>query len=103
MSPSDELHEPFELPELHEALLDKVWLARLEEDLATVASVEQVLPRPNVRTLVPPAPITVRDAFARLRSGELSGFQVRYHHAGEAWCDTLLARPDGVKLVRMRQ
>lgn len=103
MSDSGEPNEPFELAELHEALLDQAWLARLEEDLATVAIVEHVLPRPKLRTSVPPAPTTLREGFARLRAGELSGLQVRYQHAGEAWCDTLLVRPEGVRIVRMRQ
>jgi hypothetical protein len=103
MSSDEQSDAPLELAPIHEALLDAAWLTRLEEDLATVASIEQVLPRPRDRSLVPPASIGIREAFAALRAGAYVGLQVRYSHAGEAWCDTLLVRPEGVKLVRMRQ
>jgi|JI10StandDraft_1071094.scaffolds.fasta_scaffold408273_3 uncharacterized membrane protein len=91
------------LPELHEALLDDAWLARLEADLAALTVVDEVLPRARVRSLVPERGVTLAEGFARLRAGELIGLQVRYRHDGRAWCDTLLVRPEGTKLVRMQQ
>lgn len=104
MSDAPELRDARDLPELLEGELDATGLASLERDLASLARVDSVLPRPSARTLVPPAPVTLADGFARLRAGDLRGLQVRYVYAGEAWVDTLLALPHGgVRVVRMRQ
>lgn len=92
-----------ELPALHEAILDDPWLTRLEADLAALTIVDEVLPRTRARSLVPERGVTLAEGFARLRAGELSGLQIRYRHDGRLWCDTLLVRPEGTKLVRMEQ
>ena len=40
-------------------------------------------------------------AQAGLAAGDFRGVQVRYVYEGKEWCDTLLAAPGGVRLVRI--
>lgn len=100
--PVQELRDASDLPELHEGRFGPDELAALEADLAAFTELESVLPRPRVRSLVPPAPVSLSAGFAGLRDGTLRGLQIRYRHAGDHWCDTLLADSDGVRVVRMR-
>ena len=47
-----------------------------------------------------------RSRLAELRSalvdGTLSGLQIRYRHDGSDWIDTLLRRPQAIRLIRTR-
>ena len=53
---------------------------------------------------LPPAPaFTLEQARTRLAAGLLLGVQIRYAYEGHAWTDTLLRRPAGLTLVRIRE
>ncbi len=46
--------------------------------------------------------VTLPAALAGLQGGTVRRVQVRYRHGPDVWCDTLMARTDGARLVRMR-
>jgi hypothetical protein len=91
-----------ELPTLEEATLDEATLTELFTDLATVALVHEVrLKGAPWAHSVDGAP-AVDQALELLRTGSVRAVQVHYTHRGERWTDTVLPRPSGWRLVRMR-
>ena len=93
------------LPPVQQAPLDPATLAALFRDLAACTQVLAVTPRragpPQRET--PLTTISLAQAAAGLQSGEFRGVQIRYRYEGQNWCDTLMARPDGIRLVRISE
>lgn len=94
-----------DLPEMVSAALDGGALERLFEDLAyetTVLGVSLKFPDAG-----PDAPErgepTLRRARAALLSGEATGAQLRYVHAGVEWWDTVLRTGDAYRVVRVKK
>jgi hypothetical protein len=90
------------VPLMVEGLIDAATLRQLFADLATAAKIisirEKVAPTGYAATAeLPPA-----DALQRLLDGSSPATQVRYHHDGHEWTDTLLATPAGYRVVRCR-
>lgn len=89
------------LTDLHEGMLDSVALARLFDAVAAQAQVESVTLKGGQEQYAGPEQVSLDLAHAALASGRVHGVQLRYTWADRAWCDTLLRKPGGVRLVRI--
>jgi hypothetical protein len=90
------------LPPLQQTELDSATLAQLFSDLAQCTQVLEVVPRRNVRTLVPEPAISLDAAATALNAGTVRGIKIRYLYEGQEWTDTLLpVAPGRTRLVRI--
>jgi len=94
---------PLRLPALQQTILDVATTDALFRDLATCAQIHAVIPKQARNAHTGPDSITLEQARTRLASGLLLGVQIRYGFDGHTWCDTLLRRPSGLTLVRIRE
>ncbi len=87
------------LPPLQDDRVGQDVVERLLADLAAVARVLDVRVRGAgaARGAAAPSLAHAREALA---SG--GSVQLRYQHAGAAWCDTLMPSGDRVRIVRIR-
>jgi hypothetical protein len=95
---------PLNLPALQQTLLDPPTLAALFRDLAACTQIAAVLPKfagQSAHAHTGSATITLDAAREGLADGTLRGAQIRYRYQDQVWCDTLMARPDGIRLVRI--
>jgi hypothetical protein len=93
---------PLSLPALQQTLLDPSTLQTLFRDLAACAEIQSVTTRaPGPPRAVPPLVIDLDLARNGLLTGETRSVQIRYRHAGQTWCDTLMSSPAGTRLVRI--
>ncbi len=90
-----------QLPALTQAVLDPATLDALFRDLAACTEILAVVPKTAAQTMTAPVPIDLATARAGLASGQFRGVQVRYRYESKEWCDTLMATPAGVRLVRL--
>lgn len=91
--------ERIPLASLTSAELDADTLAALFSDLAELTQVDEVLIKGAPGTYAGVAGLT--EAARQLASGA-RGVQIRYVWQTQAWCDTLIQGPAGVRLVRNR-
>ena len=89
------------LPALQQTVLDAPTLEALFRDLAQCTQILAVVPKGAPQAYAPDRGIDLEAARAGLISGQFRGVQVRYRYEGQEWCDTLLATPGGVRLVRI--
>lgn len=94
--------EPRPLPDLHGAELDATTLARLFEDLADHAAVDEVVLKGAATSPAAPDRVTLETARAALTARAVRGAQVHYRWDGQRWCDTLLVTPGGWRVVRLQ-
>lgn len=97
---------PLNLPALQQTLLDPPTLAALFRDLAACTQVAAVLPKyagQPAQTHTGSDTITLDAAQEGLANGTLRGAQIRYRYENQVWCDTLMVRPDGIRLVRISE
>ncbi len=95
--------QPLRLPPLQQTLLDVATTDALFRDLAACTTVHAVIPKHAARSHTGTDTITLETARTRLAAGLLLGVQIRYSYDGHTWCDTLLRRPAGLTLVRIRE
>ncbi len=95
--------EPLRLPPLQQTVLDVATTDALFRDLAACTIIQAVLPKYARNQHTGPETLTLEQARTRLAAGLLLGVQLRYAYEGHAWTDTLLRRPAGVTLVRIRE
>lgn len=88
-------------PPVQQAVLDEATLDALFRDLAECTQVLAVVPKDAAQAMAADRAIGLADALPALRAGALRGVQVRYRWERKEWCDTLLATPAGVRLVRI--
>lgn len=94
---------PPDLPEMHTALLGEAEVEALFRDLEACAAVHEVNAKTAAQGCVPEAGrLTLVEARRLLLTRQVRGVQVRYRHHGAEWWDTLMVRPDGWQLVRLR-
>lgn len=91
-----------ELPELNVGTLDGETLERLLQDLAACAEVLEVQVKGSAEAHAQGGGLGLIEAGRLLIEGRARGVQVRYLFEEALWCDTLIAGPAGVRLVRMR-
>lgn len=94
---------PLCLPALQQTVLDVATTDALFRDLAACTQIHAVIPKYARSAHTGPASLTLERARTRLAAGLLLGVQIRYAYEGHAWCDTLLHRPAGLTLVRIRE
>lgn len=94
-----------ELPPVHQAVLDHETLLQLARDIEGCTELIDVSVKYGrdlraqecgVDALAP------GELVALVEAGQLAGVQLRYMFEGAQWWDTLLHRPDGVHLTRIR-
>jgi hypothetical protein len=51
----------------------------------------------------PDSRLTLAEAEQLIMTRAVRALQIRYQFGAEAWCDTLIPIPDGVRLVRIQQ
>jgi hypothetical protein len=95
--------EPLRLPPLQQTTLDVATTDALFRDIAACTTVQAVLPKYARNAHTGPDVLTLEQARTRLAAGLLLGVQIRYTFEGQAWTDTLLRRPTGLTLVRIRE
>lgn len=103
MSATSSTAEPLRLPPLQQTILDVATTDALFRDLAACTRVQAVLPKYARNQHTGPDSLTLEQARVRLAAGLLLGVQIRYAYDGDTWCDTLLRRPAGLTLVRIRE
>lgn len=102
-TPPAEVESPLRLPPLQQAVLDVPTTDALFRDLAACTKIHAVIPKYATRGYTAPESISLENARTRLAAGLLLGVQIRYGYDGHTWCDTLLRRPAGMTLVRIRE
>jgi hypothetical protein len=95
--------EPLRLPPLQQTVLDVATTDALFRDLAACTTIQAVIPKYARNAPTGSGTITLEQARTRLAAGLLLGVQIRYGYEGHSWCDTLLRRPAGLTLVRIRE
>lgn len=96
------MSEPaLKLPALQQTVLDAPTLEALFRDLAQCTQLLAVIPKGAPQAYVTEHGIDLDAAQTGLASGVFRGVQVRYRYDGQEWCDTLMATPAGVRLVRI--
>ena len=89
------------LPSLQQAFLDAATLARLVSDIQGLTVVDEVLLKGGGASMASTQRRTLAEAVDALQRGQVLGVQVRYRYQGQAWWDTLLRAPRGIRLVRI--
>ncbi|NMO14902.1 hypothetical protein HPC49_05960 [Pyxidicoccus fallax] len=89
------------LPSLQQAVLDAATLARLVSDIEGLTLVDEVLLKGGGASMASTQRSTLAEAVDALQRGQVVGVQVRYRYQGQAWWDTLLRAPQGIRLVRI--
>ena len=95
--------EPGSLPDVNSAILDADTLDALFGDLAADAEIQEISVKGGRTEHASIAAGGLEEARRLLAAGAIVGVQIRYRHSGQDWCDTLLATPAGVRLVRICQ
>jgi hypothetical protein len=85
---------------MREALLAPDDVRALLKDLQTHARVINTSLRSAVRQQTPSHSVPVEAAVEQLLSHAVNAIQIRYHHDGWDWTDTLLQTGSGFRLVR---
>lgn len=101
MNPAADPSSP--LPEMHAALLGPAELEALFHDLAACADIHEINAKTAPQGFVPETGrMNLAEARRLLLERQVRGVQIRYRHQGAEWWDTLMVRPDGWQLVRLR-
>ena len=90
-------------PEMYEGTLDSNGIEALFRDLEAYATVHHVQVRAANAAYTGGENIALTQAKQQLEDGQATAVQIRYEHEGDPWCDTLIARGDLVRIVRMKQ
>ena len=90
------------LPELHQGELDEPGLRQLFQDLEHHAEVLSVNAKSTSTATAGRERLSTADGLALLLHRAGTALQVRYRHDGAEWIDTLMERPAGWRIVRMR-
>ncbi|MAT16018.1 MAG: hypothetical protein CMJ46_12195 [Planctomyces sp.] len=94
-----------QLPPMREALLDTEQVAQLFADLAAFATdihlIQRSSPASRGTPMATATPKKLQSARQALLSGTIPRLQLRYQWSGQHWIDTLEAKPDGYRLVRI--
>lgn len=93
------MNEPIPLAQLTTADLDEATLASLFADIATLTTVDEVLVKGAETAYAGSAGL---EQARQLLVAGARGMQIRYRWNGEAWWDTLVRTPAGIRLVRTR-
>jgi hypothetical protein len=90
------------VPLMVEGLIDAATLRQLFADLAAAATIISIREKGAPTGYASTAELAPDDALTRLLNGSSRALQVRYHHDGYEWTDTILTTPAGHRVVRCR-
>ncbi len=90
------------VPLMTEGLIDAATLQQLMRDLQAAAQVTEVREKSGPIAYAAEGTITLETAIERLQSGQTRAIQVRYRFDGFDWTDTIMALPNGFRVVRCR-
>jgi len=93
------MNEP--LPDLQDALIDRATLWQLADDLEAHTQILDIRQKGGPVRRADTSEVTLREAFHALEARAVFGVQIAYHYQGVTWRDTLLATPEGLRIVRM--
>jgi hypothetical protein len=85
-----------------EGLIDAATLRQLFADLSASATILSIREKGAPTVYAATAELSPADALQRLLDKSSRATQVRYHHDGHEWTDTILAAPAGYRVVRCR-
>ena len=98
------MDEP-DLPELHESILDDDTVRDLVRDVSSLTKILEVIPKGGSEDYVAKNgklnSVDIELGRDLLLARQIRGLQIRYEHQGSQWWDTLIALPDGFKIVRI--
>lgn len=100
MSEPDNDHD-IDLPDVHEAFLDRETYESVLRDIATQTEVLDVLAKGASEEYAPEKDIGLDKARELFDAGIIRSFQMRYRWDGLEWRDTVMRTPEGVKIVRI--
>ena len=90
-----------DMPDVHEALLDREAYEQVLDDIAAETDILDVLAKGAPRRRAPEEDIGLRRARDLFEAGDIRAFQIRYRWEGLEWRDTVMRTPEGVKIVRI--
>ena len=96
-----------DLPELHESVLDPDTVHQLVHDISSLTEILEIIPKGASDKYVAD-PTTQKNGMDielgrdLLLAGQIRGLQIRYRHNSAQWWDTLIALPEGFKIVRIQ-
>ncbi len=92
-----------EIPDLHEATLDRELCEKLFQDIVGHCRVFEIRLKEHPERMVrPTGTISVFDAYELLSTGKIRGVQITYGHQGQEWRDTVIGSADCFRLVRIK-
>lgn len=94
--------KPQDLPELRSGVLDDNGVVALFRDIRTLTRVDGIVVKDRPGRVGNGSSVCLEEAERLVLAREVRGVQIRYHHDGAEWWDTLMCAPDGVRLVRIR-
>lgn len=90
------------LPEMRDAVLSAEDLQALAADLAALTHITGILEKGVATSHAESSPPSLQTAIERLTTGHVRAIQIRYQYDSHEWTDTLMALPQGFRLVRCR-
>lgn len=97
----EEIGDDVPLPPVQDAVLDAAFVDRLFADVGACTELLSVTTKGGAELRAGGEGTTLAEAHAALSAGVVLGVQLRYRHEGRAWCDTILRRADGFRVVRI--
>jgi hypothetical protein len=89
------------LPVVYQGTIDETTARQVLADIAALARVLSVQVK-GAEHRHARGGMTLDAASTAWQAGAVGSLQVRYHHDGSEWCDTLLRGPAGIRIVRIR-
>lgn len=89
------------LPPICDVLVDAATIDQLFFDIAAAAELIGVTRKARGAQRADDDALDLAAAHAALRAGTVGAVQLRYRHAGEEWCDTVISIADGFRLIRI--
>jgi len=92
-----------QLPQVHAEDIDEAALGALFLDISVASRVVEVRVKGSPERYASPADGGFEAASRAFVERRIAGLQIRYEYRGKVWCDTLMRRDGGVRLVRIRE
>lgn len=97
-------HDLFEdgppIPEMREIIFGEEQLSSFIDDLKNFTQIESIQTKGGETLYADEPSLKLDDAFIALREGAVRGIQIRYHHNGFDWTDTVFNAANDYKVIR---
>ena len=94
------MDEPSPHPEILEAHWDVQQVQALFDDLSLGAQVHHVQVRTSAAGRPEDRTTSLAEARELLESNLARAIQIRYTYQDQSWCDTLMVRPESIRVIR---